>query len=142
MTKKQTLSFIALWFFTIGLFSLGFVWLIDFSDCTGRERAIDRVMDNQTTALFDFLFNKKGKGLSQLDLAAVEGLIEKKEEMIRMKVEHFKKSCRSRRNRATLVSILNQYRSYLYLKQKILNEKQDFTWLEDMAIPDRMKDDL
>ena len=141
MTRKQTLSFIALWFFTIGLFTLGFVWLIDFSDCSGRERSIARVMDSQDGFLLDYLFKEK-KGLNQLDLVGIQSLIEKREGAIRLKVEHFKAACRSRRNRATLASILNQYRSYLYLKQSVLNEKQDFTWLEDMAIPDRMKDDL
>ena len=141
MTKKQMVSFIALWFFTIGLFTLGFTWLIDFSDCSGRERDIFRVMDRQDDFLLDYIAYEK-QGLKPLDLANIQALIEKREDMIRMNVENFKKLCRSRRNRGTLISFLNQHKSYLYLKQTILKEKQDFTWIEDMAIPDRLKDNL
>ena len=75
-------------------------------------------------------------------LSGVKTLIEKREDQIKLKIESFKAACRSRRNRLTLASLLNQYRSYLYLKQATLKEKQNFSWLEDLAVPDRLKDDF
>ena len=118
-----------------------FHWLIDFSDCTGKRLDIARVMDSQDGFLLDYLLYEKW-GLKPDALSSVKTLIEKREGMIQLKIENFRAACRSCRNRGTLASLLNQYRSYLYLKQATLKEKQSFSWLEDLAVPDRLKDDL
>ena len=93
------------------------------------------------------LFYKKRPAKEKPDnpfspLSSVKALIEKREDIIKLKIENFRAACRSRHNRKTLASLLNQYQSYLYLKQATLKEKQSFSWLEDLAVPDQLKDDL
>ena len=124
------LSLIALWFFTIGLFGLGFTWPIGFADCSGKRQYVLRLMDRQDDFLLNYLDKRRQtKRPDNLfsPLAGMKTLIEKREDQIKLKIEHFKEDCRSRRNRATLSILLNQYRSYLYLKQETLKEKQNFS---------------
>ena len=127
MTKKQIFSIISLWFFTIGIFSLGFSWLVASSDCNLKRQEISRITDSQNNLLASFgVFGHKEK------LPILKAAIEKREDFIKMSIEHFKTSCRSKKYKNQLVSILKQYEIYLYMKQAVLREKQDFDWHQSL----------
>ena len=127
MTKKQTLSFISLWFFTIGIFSLGFSWLVLSSDCNLKRQEISRITDSQNNLLASFgVFGRKEK------LPILKVAIKKRERFIKQNIENFKASCRSKKYKHQLVSLLKQYEIYLYMKQAVLQEKQDFDWHQSL----------
>ena len=127
MTKKQLLSIIALWFFTIGVFGFGFSLLSSTSRCVLQAQDIYRITDIQDNVLLSFSVFGDNKKLSKL-----KNIIENRENGIKKKVELFKDQCKSSREQKQLLSILRQYGFYLSTKQIVLNEKQDFSWHEDL----------
>ena len=127
MTKKQTLSFISLWFFTIGIFSFGFSWMVSSVNCDLQRQHISRITDIQDNFLLSFgVFGSKEK------LPELKAIIEGREGLIKQKIEHFKEICRSSREQKQLISILRQYGIYLSMKQAVLHERQDFDWHKDL----------
>lgn len=127
MTKKQMISIIALWFFTIGIFSLGFSWLVLSKTCDLKIQTISRMTDNQN----DFLLFYKILNVSEIK-PELRIIINKRENLIKMNIERFRESCRSKKYKRQLVFILNLYRTYLLTKQAIFRERQDFTWQENL----------
>ena len=126
MTKKQTVSFVSLWLFTIGTFGLGFSWLVSSGSCDLRVQDISRLTDNQDDLLLSY------KTFDSSDQEGIKAIVNKKEDFIQMKIEHFKSSCRSKRYKSQLVSILKLYEIYLYTKQITFQEKQDFDWHQSL----------
>ena len=127
MTKKQIFSIISLWFFTIGIFGLGFSWLVASSDCNLKRQEITRITDSQNNLLASFgVFGRKEK------LPILKVAIKKRESFIKTSIESFKASCRSKKYKKQLVSLLKQYEIYLYTKQAVLQEKQDFDWHQSL----------
>ena len=126
MTKKQIISVLSLWLFTIGIFGLGFSWLVISGDCDMRFQTISRLTDNQDALLLSY------KIYDSSDQEGIKAIVNKKEDFIQMKIEHFKSSCRSKRYKSQLVSILKLYEIYLYTKQITFQEKQDFDWHQSL----------
>ena len=84
MTKKQLLSIIALWFFTIGVFGFGFSLLSSTSRCVLQAQDIYRITDIQDNFLLSFgVFGKKEK------LPELKGIIEGREGRIQKKIGAF-----------------------------------------------------
>ena len=127
MTKKQILSVISLWFFTIGIFYLGFSWLTDYTICNTIKQDISRVTASQDNLLISFgVFGDKKK------LNKLKSSLNVRETLIKTNIEHFKEHCRSMRYKRQLVTILKQYEVYLYMKQVVLQEKQDHDWHQSL----------
>ena len=97
------------------------------SECNLKRQEISRITDSQNNLLASFgVFGQK-KNLPILKVA-----IEKREEFIKTSIENFKTSCRSKKYKRQLFSILKQYEIYLYMKQAVLREKQDFDWHQSL----------
>ena len=126
MTKKQTFSFVFLWLFTIGTFGLGFSWLVSSGSCDLRAQDISRLTDNQDDLLLSY------KTFDSSDQEGLRAIINQKENLIKIKIEHFKEFCHSKRYKRQLVSILKLYGIYLLTKQVTLHEKQDFDWHQSL----------
>ena len=124
------LSFITLWLFTIGIFALGWMWLVSFTNCNMQHRDITRIIDNQDQLIMSYRMFES-LGLKE-KLSALKTLITQKESLIKFKIESFKNTCQSRQNKKQLVSILKQYEIYLYTKQVTLQEKQNFDWHQNL----------
>ena len=109
------------------MFGLGFSWLVASRDCNLKRQEIFRITASQDNLLTSFgVFGHKEK------LSVLKIVITKKEEFIKKKIEGFKDTCRSKKYKKQLVSILQQYEMYLYMKQAVLQEKQDFDWHQDL----------
>ena len=124
MTTKQVIFFQVLWLFTIGVFGLGFSWLVLSGDCDQRRNQISRLTDSQDDLLlfYDHVPDKK----------KMKAIINSREGLIRLNVENFKERCRSKQYKRQLVSILKFYEIYLYMKQAVLKERQDFEWHQSL----------
>lgn len=127
MNKKQILSILTLWLFTIGTFGGGFAWLVSSVDCDLKRQHISRITDIQDNFLLSFgVFGSKEK------LPELKAVIENREGLIKQEIEYFKETCRSSREKKQLISILRQYSIYLSMKQAVLHEKQDFSWHQSL----------
>ncbi|MCY4513276.1 MAG: hypothetical protein OXB86_06275 [Bdellovibrionales bacterium] len=127
MTKKQMVSVLFLWIFTVGVFGTGFSWMVSSGDCRMDKLEIARLVDIQDNFLLSFgVFGNKEK------LAELKTVIENRESLIKRKIENFKNFCRSSREQKQLISILKNYGIYLSMKQAVLYEKQDFSWHTDL----------
>lgn len=132
MTKKQMLSIISLWFFTVFIFGLGFSWVVTSSHCEIRKNDIDRLTSIQGNLLISFHILDKKKKLFEIKTS-----LSNREELIKLKIENFKKSCRSKNYKKQFAYIIQEYKNYLFTKQVILQEKQNFSWIEEIEIPER-----
>ena len=127
MNQKQMFIFISLWFFTIGSFYLGFSWLTLSSHCDIIKQDISRITASQDNLLVSFgVFGKK-ETLKKLKVS-----VNVREQEIKAHIELFKENCQEMRYKRQLVSILKLYETYLYMKQVILQEKQDFEWHQSL----------
>ena len=127
MTRKQLLSIISLWFFTIGSFYFGFSWLTFYTTCNTMKQDISRVTASQDNLLISFgVFGDKKK------LNKLKSSLNVRETLIKNNIEHFKEHCRSMRYKRQLVTILKQYEIYLHMKQAVLQEKQDHDWHQSL----------
>ena len=132
MTQKQQLVVISLWLFTIGASGYAFNWFVRSTDCQAKERDISRVSDNQDDLLLNYgLF--RAVNLPSFKLSDLEILIEKKEKNVRHLIEDYKDKCRSKTHKNTLFSLLKGFGFYLTAKEKLLGERQDFTWHKNLC---------
>ena len=129
MTKKQIILFQVLWLFTIGIFGLGFSWLVLSGDCDLKKTEISRLTDSQDDLLLFYSHVE--------DKPKMRAIINSREDLIKLSVEQFKERCRSKQYKRQLVSILKFYEIYLYMKQAVLQERQDFEW-HDSLIPEEL----
>ena len=132
MTQKQQFVFVSLWLFTIGASGYAFNWFIRSTDCEAKKMNINRVSDIQDNLLLNYgLF--KSINLPNFKLANLEILIEKKESNIKRLIEDYKNRCHSKAHRNNLFSLLKGYGFYLTAKEKLLGQKQDFTWHKNLC---------
>ena len=132
MTQKQQYVFVSLWLFTIGASGYAWNWFVRSAHCQAKKMDISRVSDNQDDLLLNYgLF--KSINLPNFKLADLKVLIEKKERTAKDLIETYKNKCRSKTDKKHLVSLLKGYGFYLTAKEKLLGERQDFTWHKNLC---------
>ena len=132
MTDKKRLiigSFLIL-FTAIGASGFGWNYFLNSNTCTHARHEINRIMDNQDDLLMTYgLFAKDS--LSEDKQLAFHKLIDIKEPLLRVHIEHFKDKCQSREKE--LLGFLKGFEIYIVSKQQILkqNEYQNNKWLKE-----------
>ena len=117
-------------FAIIGAGGFGWNWFLSYNGCNQASNEIHRIMDNQDDLLMTYgLFAKHS--LTEDKQLAFHKLIDIKEPLLRVHIEHFKDKCQSREKE--LLGFLKGFEIYIVSKQQILkqNEYQNNKWLKE-----------
>ena len=134
MTDKNKLiigSFLIL--FTI-IGSAGFGWdhFLKSNACDQTRSEINRLMDNQDNLLLTYgLFAEHS--LTEDKKLGFQKLIDMREPLLRVNIEHFKEKCRSKQRKQELIGFLKGYDIYILTKKNLLkeNEYQNTKWIRE-----------
>ncbi len=132
MTEKQK---IAGAIFGIAIIaSVGFGWkhFLSANACDHYGNEIKRLLDDQDNLLFTYGFFAEHT-LTEDRQKDFKRLIEVKEPLVRVTVEHFSKTCRSSLRKSELIAFLKTYEIYLVTKQAFFKQSQrsGFDWIRD-----------
>ena len=59
-------------------------------------------------------------------------MVSNREALIKNKVSYFIKTCKLKTHRQSLAYFVKSYEIYLTTKQRLFDERQDFTWHRDL----------
>ena len=130
--KKLTLGVFLLIFTAIGAGGFGWNWFLMFNDCNQTKHEINRLMDNQDNLLLTYgLFAEHS--LTEDKKLGFQKLIDMREPLLRVNIEHFKETCRSNMRTQELIGFLKGYDIYILTKKNLLkdNEYHNNKWIRE-----------
>ena len=130
--KKLIIGGFLILFTVIGASGFGWNYFLISNECNQARLEINRIMDNQDNLLMTYgLFSEHS--LTEDKQLAFHKLIDIKEPLLRVNIEHFKETCKSKNRERELIGFLKGFEIYIISKQHILkeNEYQNNKWLRE-----------
>ena len=130
--EEYSILIFVLVFLSMAIGAAGFAWKwsLAFNNCNIIESEIARLSDNRHTLLLIYgLFSEKGLGHERR--AGFRKYIDLNEPTLKVYIETFKDTCRSKAQKSKLTHILKEYELYLVTKQGFFKENQqrEFLWI-------------